>query len=87
MTAAVDVLSTPDLANCPDGCFRPVGLAWDAKGRLWVTSDSTGEIFILNQNGTSDDGGNSIGSRSLVADKAATWAVVLAAVVAGLFLA
>ncbi|PWI68881.1 hypothetical protein PCL_01266 [Purpureocillium lilacinum] len=87
MTAAVDVLSTPGLANCPDGCFRPVGLAWDAKGRLWVTSDSTGEIFILNQNGTSDDGGNSIGSRSLVADKAATWAVVLAAVVAGLFLA
>ncbi|KAJ6437856.1 glucose/sorbosone dehydrogenase [Purpureocillium lavendulum] len=87
MTAAVDVLSTPDLANCPDGCFRPVGLAWDSKGRLWATSDSTGEIFVLNQNGTADDGGNSIGSRSLVADKAAAWAVVLAAVVAGFFLA
>ncbi|KID93103.1 L-sorbosone dehydrogenase [Metarhizium guizhouense ARSEF 977] len=85
--AAVDVLSTPDLAKCPDACFRPVGLAWDSQGRLWFSSDSTGEIFVLHQNGTSSGGGGSTGSPSLVADKAAAWAVVLAAIVAGLFLA
>ncbi|KFG85785.1 L-sorbosone dehydrogenase [Metarhizium anisopliae] len=85
--AAVDVLSTPDLAECPDACFRPVGLAWDSQGRLWFSSDSMGEIFVLHQNGTSSGGGGSTGSPSLVADKAAAWAVVLAAIVAGLFLA
>ncbi|PNY24759.1 Uncharacterized protein TCAP_05290 [Tolypocladium capitatum] len=85
-SAAVDVLSSPDLGGCPDGCFRPVGLAWDSKGRLWASSDSTGEIFVLYQNGTTDGGGSG-GTRALLADRAATWAVVLAAVVAGLFLA
>ncbi|KND86449.1 hypothetical protein TOPH_08923 [Tolypocladium ophioglossoides CBS 100239] len=85
-TAAVDVLSTPDLTKCPDGCFRPVGLAWDSQGRLWASSDSTGEIFVLYQNGTTDGGGSG-GARPLVADRAATWAVLLAAVAAGLLLA
>ncbi|KAH7151756.1 hypothetical protein B0J13DRAFT_470245 [Dactylonectria estremocensis] len=53
MDAATPILRNPDLANCPDACFRPVGLAWDAKGRLWFTSDSTGEIFVLSRD--SDD--------------------------------
>jgi hypothetical protein len=39
------------------------------------------------QNGTTGGDGGSAGSRSVVADKATTWAVVLAAVVASLFLA
>ncbi|KAK2613009.1 hypothetical protein QQS21_000938 [Conoideocrella luteorostrata] len=85
--AAVDILSTPNLAQCPDGCFRPVGLALDSKDRLWVSSDSTGEIFIMYQNGTTSDNASSVGSRSVVVDGAASWAVVLAALVAGLFLA
>lgn len=38
-----------DLSTCPDQCFRPVGLAWDSKNRLFMTSDSTGEIYILQQ--------------------------------------
>lgn len=38
-----------DLSACPDQCFRPVGLAWDAQDRLFMTSDSTGEIYILRQ--------------------------------------
>lgn len=66
MDAAVDVLSTKDLANCPDKCFRPVGLAWDSKGRLWFSSDSTGEIFVMQHDGSSGgDGknGKSVGSR------------------------
>ncbi|QUC21958.1 uncharacterized protein UV8b_06199 [Ustilaginoidea virens] len=48
--AATDILTNPDLKNCPDRCFRPVGLAWDSKGRLWFTSDRTGEIFVLEYN-------------------------------------
>lgn len=55
--AARDVLTTPDLGNCPDECFRPVGLAWDSEGRLWVSSDTTGELFVLRRTGSS--GGDS----------------------------
>ncbi len=28
-------------------CFRPVGLTWDSKDRLWMSSDTTGEIYVL----------------------------------------
>jgi hypothetical protein len=59
--AATDILSTPDLSRCPDDCFRPAGLAWDAQGRLWVSSDSTGQIFVLERtssSGGSDDNGD-----------------------------
>jgi hypothetical protein len=46
-TAATDIISNSDLSRCPKGCFRPVGLAWDAQGRLYMSSDSTGEIYII----------------------------------------
>ena len=51
-TAATDIVSNPDLSACPDSCFRPVGLAWDSEGRLYMSSDSTGEIFVV----TREDG-------------------------------
>ncbi|KAI4687634.1 uncharacterized protein J4E88_003225 [Alternaria novae-zelandiae] len=51
-TAATDIVSNPDLSACPDSCFRPVGLAWDTEGRLYMSSDSTGEIFVV----TREDG-------------------------------
>lgn len=57
----MDVLSTKDLSQCPDNCFRPVGLAWDSKGRLWFSSDSTGEIFVMKNDGSGDNGDNSDG--------------------------
>lgn len=47
------------MSKCPDDCFRPVGLAWDSKGRLWFSSDSTGEIYVLQHDGSSGDDGNS----------------------------
>lgn len=60
--AARPILSSPDLGNCPDDCFRPVGLAWDSQERLWFTSDSTGEIFVMEKNGEGGgDGGDSDG--------------------------
>lgn len=36
-----------DLTVCPLECFRPVGLQFDQLGRLWVSSDATGEVYIL----------------------------------------
>lgn len=51
-------MSNPDLAVCPDNCFRPVGLAMDAQGRMFMSSDSTNEIWVLAEasTSTSDDG-------------------------------
>lgn len=46
-TAAQNIMYNANNANCPNGCFRPVGLAWDAKGRLFMASDSTNEIWII----------------------------------------
>ncbi|KAF3043203.1 hypothetical protein E8E12_008428 [Didymella heteroderae] len=51
-TAAIDIVSNPDLSECPDNCFRPAGLAWDSQGRLFFSSDATGEIYVI----TREDG-------------------------------
>lgn len=92
--AAQDVLTTPDLGNCPDECFRPVGLAWDKEGRLWVSSDTTGELFVLHRTGSSSgDNGNDNGGDSGDDEGAGASvivsrvAVAAAAVFAGLMLA
>lgn len=46
-TAAIPIVKNPDQSLCPERCFRPVGLAFDAKGRLFMASDTTGEIFLV----------------------------------------
>ncbi|ORY11125.1 soluble quino protein glucose/sorbosone dehydrogenase [Clohesyomyces aquaticus] len=46
-TAAINVMSNPNNSNCPSRCFRPVDVAWDAKGRLFMTSDTSGEVWII----------------------------------------
>ncbi|KAF2177307.1 soluble quino protein glucose dehydrogenase [Zopfia rhizophila CBS 207.26] len=46
-TAAINVMSNPNNGNCPNRCFRPVGLAWDSKGRLFMTSDTTNELWVI----------------------------------------
>jgi glucose/arabinose dehydrogenase len=48
-TALIDIMSNPDNSKCPDDCFRPVGLAFDSKGRLFMSSDATGEIWMITQ--------------------------------------
>jgi glucose/arabinose dehydrogenase len=45
--AAIPIVVNQDTSVCPDSCFRPVGLAWDNKGRLFMSSDSTGEIYVI----------------------------------------
>ncbi|KAI5467649.1 soluble quino protein glucose/sorbosone dehydrogenase [Mariannaea sp. PMI_226] len=96
MDAATPILSNPDISKCPNDCFRPVGLAWDSKGRLWFSSDSTGEIFVLMRNGTANDSRDT-GSQSGDSDDSSashffppqTGAVLvtIAALVMGIFLA
>ncbi|CAO2656287.1 Nn.00g050900.m01.CDS01 [Neocucurbitaria sp. VM-36] len=46
-TAAQNIMYNADNSGCPNRCFRPVGLAWDGKGRLFMTSDSTNEIWVI----------------------------------------
>ena len=49
-SAIVDVLRNADSSSCSQkGCFRPAGLLLDAKGRLFVTSDHQGEIWVLDE--------------------------------------
>lgn len=41
------IMQNPDNTQCPYGCFRPTGLAFDAKGRLFMVSDDTGELYVI----------------------------------------
>ncbi len=45
--AATAIFENSNAATCPNGCFRPVGVAVDPKGRIFVSSDSTGEIWVI----------------------------------------
>ncbi|CAK7231190.1 hypothetical protein SBRCBS47491_007847 [Sporothrix bragantina] len=54
-TAAEDIMWNADMSICPEGCFRPVGLALDSKGRIFVASDSTGEIYVLQKTAATGD--------------------------------
>ncbi|KAL1842252.1 hypothetical protein VTJ49DRAFT_5730 [Mycothermus thermophilus] len=61
LDATHDVLSPPDVSVCTrrGACLRPVGLAFDASGeRLFVSSDATGEIWVVMKDGEEgEDGG------------------------------
>ncbi|KAI1101685.1 hypothetical protein F4804DRAFT_343800 [Jackrogersella minutella] len=47
-TGYQDVFFPPDEGKCSSTtCARPVGLVFDAGGRLYMTSDTSGEVFVL----------------------------------------
>ncbi|KAF2713167.1 glucose sorbosone dehydrogenase [Pleomassaria siparia CBS 279.74] len=46
-TAAINVMSNPNNNNCPSKCFRPVDLIFDKKGRLFMTSDYSSEVWVI----------------------------------------
>ncbi len=46
-TALKDIFTNSDNLKCPSSCFRPVGLALDGKGRVFMSSDATGELWVL----------------------------------------
>lgn len=50
LTAAVDIVSNQNNADCPDNCLRPVAMAFDTQGRIFMSSDSTGEIYLVTRN-------------------------------------
>ncbi|KAF2842549.1 soluble quino protein glucose dehydrogenase [Patellaria atrata CBS 101060] len=46
-SAAISIMANQGTSRCPDDCFRPVGLAFDSRGRLFMSSDRTGEIYAI----------------------------------------
>lgn len=79
-----------------------MGLAWDSAGRLWFSSDATGEVFVLERTNSSSNGtmsggsggsssgggggGNDNAGNSLMMEKPGVVAGIQAAVLAGLLL-
>ncbi|EXJ59306.1 uncharacterized protein A1O5_12187 [Cladophialophora psammophila CBS 110553] len=63
-TAARDIFANADNSECPDDCFRPVGMAIDDRGRIFVSSDASGEIYLISKvsggNGSSSSPSSSI---------------------------
>ncbi|KAK1831081.1 soluble quino protein glucose/sorbosone dehydrogenase [Podospora conica] len=46
--AVVQVLGNKDVKGCPGSCFRPVGVVVEEEGgRVFMTSDSTGEVYVV----------------------------------------
>ena len=83
-------MANADNSKCPDQCFRPVGLAIDSKDRVFMSSDSTGEIYVLAKTGASATT-TSTGASPTATKKssgvrlealASTWGLVACAVVA-----
>ncbi|OAP55167.1 hypothetical protein AYL99_10867 [Fonsecaea erecta] len=48
-TAARDIFANADNSKCPDDCFRPVGMAIDDRGRIFVSSDASGEVYLVSK--------------------------------------
>ena len=46
-TSSTDIFANADTSVCPNNCFRPVGIAFDGQGRMFVSSDATGEIYVV----------------------------------------
>ena len=76
-TAAKDIFANADNSLCPNDCFRPAGLVFDQNGRLFVSSDASGEIYMITKSSTAASGkmGSSTntgsGGRTLVAEASA----------------
>ena len=65
-TSYTDIFANADNAACPNSCFRPVGLAFDNQGRMFISSDASGEIYVvtkdLTANGTTGSSSSASGS-------------------------
>ena len=48
-TGSSFLVQAANLDTCPGTCIRPVGLAFADDGRLFVSSDSSGELFIISK--------------------------------------
>ena len=65
-TGYTDIFANADNSVCPQNCFRPVGIAIDNQGRLFMSSDASGEIYVItreqSKNGTFNDGSGGTGA-------------------------
>ena len=69
-TSYTDIFANANHTVCPGNCFRPVGLAFDSQGRMFVSSDASGEIYVVTKDetangttGSSSPGGGSSGGK------------------------
>jgi glucose/arabinose dehydrogenase len=70
-TAAIDIFGNANDSVCPGDCFRPVAMAIDSQGRIFLSSDSTGEIYLVSRDSTaSGTSTSSEGHRHLLAQLA-----------------
>jgi glucose/arabinose dehydrogenase len=77
--AAVDILSNADNSKCPGNCFRPAGLAIDGQGRVFMSSDATGEIYVLQRAEMTATGGGGGGGGSISSSGGGTLVTTTAA--------
>ncbi|MCJ1352179.1 MAG: hypothetical protein MMC33_002163 [Icmadophila ericetorum] len=56
-TAAIDIFTNANNTVCPNNCFRPAGLVFDSQGRLFVSSDASGEIYVVVKDSTTSTNG------------------------------
>lgn len=70
-----EIVTSPDLGQCPGKCWRPVGLAWDKKGRLFVASDTTKEIFVVLPKSEDEQDGD---GSAAIATRPSAWLAVAA---------
>jgi glucose/arabinose dehydrogenase len=59
-TSYTDIFTNADNSACPGSCFRPVSMAFDSQGRMFVSSDASGEIYVV----TRDEASNGISGGS-----------------------
>ena len=53
-TSYDDVFANADNSKCPNNCFRPVGIAFDSQNRMFVSSDASGEIYVVMRDSASN---------------------------------
>ncbi|KAK3176342.1 hypothetical protein OEA41_007665 [Lepraria neglecta] len=46
-TSYTDIFANANNGVCPNNCFRPVSMAFDSQGRMFVSSDASGEIYVV----------------------------------------
>lgn len=59
--AETPIVWNADNSKCPDDCFRPVAMAIDSSGRIFFSSDSTGEIYMITKTANSSSNQPSTG--------------------------
>lgn len=88
--SVVEVLGNGEVKGCPEGCFRPVGVAVDGEGRVFMTSDSTGEVFVVRRKEkggvVEEEGGAGIGSAAAGRGGGGWWMGVVVGVTWGVVL-